>query len=486
MKQIIYLLVLGLGFVSCNDFLDYKDGDKVIPEELEQYDELVYGELLRKSIGASCYNTWIMSDDYTTSVPSWIGETNLDKRDDYFSWYTWAEETQITPNGNEMIDPAWEHFYHKILMCNIIEHDLGEFEDDIEGVKVRLLGEVQAIRAISYWYLVNLYGEPFRDAEQAKTAMGVPVNKEIGIQDHLYTRRPLSEIYELMENDLLAALDNLGKGEQLNSIFHPGKDVVRLFLSRIYLDQKQYDNVIAVCDEALKETSRTIIPLAEMKNYTQQNTPMLNKNNSSIMFSWAERDAIPASSNNYYQDGSFSPSTELLGLFENGDLRYKNDYSNYALIDPWDPGKVIKYEANYSGCYTMNYRVEEFYFNRAEAYIERGDWEEGMADLNEVYSQRIEGGNGQLNATTQEEAREFLRVEKRKEFCFEDMRWFDIRRWNLSIEHRYYDFSMDGTYQTYILESGSPNYVLPIPLDVQRRNFEIEQPERVNITPTNN
>ena len=66
------------------------------------------------------------------------------------------------------------------------------------------------------------------------------------------------------------------------------------------------------------------------------------------------------------------------------------------------------------------------------------------------------------------------------------MRWFDIRRWNLSVEHRYHDFSMDGTYRTYVLEEGSPNYVLPIPLDIQRRNFEIEQPERVDIEPTIN
>ena len=191
---------------------------------------------------------------------------------------------------------------------------------------------------------------------------------------------------------------------------------------------------------------------------------------------------MPCSSNNYYQQGIFAPSTELLALFASNDLRNKG----YALVDLWDPGKVIKYEVNFSGCYTMNYRLEEFYFNRAEAYIETGQWETGMEDLNVVYSQRIEGGEGKLSATSVEDARECLRTEKRKEFCFEDMRWFDIRRWNLSVEHRYHDFSMDGTYRTYVLEEGSPNYVLPIPLDIQRRNFEIEQPERVDIEPTIN
>lgn len=482
MKPLVYILVACLFTVSCNDFLDYKDGDKVIPHELDQYSELVYGELVIKSIGAACHNTWIMSDDYSTYVPSWIGESTRDDRETYFSWYTWAKETQITPRGDEKIDPAWEHFYHKILMCNVIERDVAEFEDDAFGVKYRLLGEVQAIRAISYWYLVNLYGEPFKDKEQARTGMGVPINTATTIDDKLYTRSSLWEVHELIETDLKNALQNLAKGEKKESIFHPNVDVVRLFLSRLYLEQKRYDEVITVCTEALSETKRDIIPLGEMQKYTAQYTPMLNKNNTSIMFTWAQRDAIPASGNNYSQEGTYIPAPDLLDLFATNDLRKKD----YALVDPRDPGKMIKYEANYSGCYTMNYRVEEFYFNRAEAYIETGEWEIGMKDLNKVYEQRIEGGEGHLDAANAEKAREVLRLEKRKEFCFEDMRWFDIRRWNLSVEHRYYNFSTDGTYQTYVLEAGSPNYVLPIPLDVQRRNFKIENPQRVEISPVNN
>src|SRR5699024_5504421 len=106
--------------------------------ELDQYSELILGELIQKSVGATCYNLWIMSDDYSTSVPSYIGSTSTDERIDYQSWYTWARETQITPEGDEKIDPAWEHFYHKILMCNIIEKAVKEFEDDPEGVKYRL------------------------------------------------------------------------------------------------------------------------------------------------------------------------------------------------------------------------------------------------------------------------------------------------------------------------------------------------------------
>lgn len=157
-------------------------------------------------------------------------------------------------------------------------------------------------------------------------------------------------------------------------------------------------------------------------------------------------------------------------------------YVKYPNVS-WDGNKhnIRKYGASTSGCGDMNYRVEEIYFNRAEAYIEKGEWKLGMKDINEVYSKRLEDGSGHLEATNVDDARTYLRNEKRKEFCFEDIRWFDIRRWGLVIEHKFYNFSMDGTYFTYILEAESPNYVLPLPLDIQRRNYKIEQPKRVEI-----
>ncbi len=476
MKQIIYIISLFLVFASCSDFLEYKDNDKVIPDELEHYDELVLGELIQKYVGATCYNLWYMSDDMGTFVPSYIGSYTTEGRLSNQSYYTWAKECQLTPEGEERIDPAWENFYHKILMCNIIEKAVGEFGNDINGVKYRILGEIQAIRAMSYWYLVNMYGEPYRSAEQAKIAMGVPINNETSIKDKLYTRASLYEIYELMENDLKDAIQNLEKGEQKNTIFRPNKDVIRLFLSRIYLEQRRYSDVVTVCSDALKETSKEIIPLSDMLLYSDDSKPMLNKNNNSILFSWLDREGQPTSSANSYQ-ATYCPSEDLMALFSDN----SSDVRNYRDVrfDYWNKCRVIKYDVNYSGCWNMNYRVEEFYFNRAEAYIEQGDWELGMEDVNEVYSKRIEGGDGYLNVTNVNDARTQFREEKRREFCFEDIRWFDIRRWGIGIEHKYYNFSTDGTYVTYVLDAESPNYVLPIPLDVQRRNFEIKQPERV-------
>ncbi|MFR5657224.1 MAG: hypothetical protein ACLUDU_04175, partial [Butyricimonas faecihominis] len=96
--------------------------------------------------------------------------------------------------------------------------------------------------------------------------------------------------------------------------FHPNKDVVRLFLSRIYLEEKRYDDVIIVCNEALKETNRTLISLNEMLGYSSDTKPMLNKDNNSILFSWLNKEAHPTSSSNTSM-GTYCPSEDLIALF---------------------------------------------------------------------------------------------------------------------------------------------------------------------------
>ena len=231
--------------------------------------------------------------------------------------------------------------------------------------------------------------------------------------------------------------------------------------------------MITVCNDLLEETEHEIIPYSEMEGYANSEKPMINKNNNSIIFSWLNRDALPGIGSTF-SIGRYAPAEDLVASMSSDDVRKK---SNVV----WDGNyhRIVKFMSLQSGCESMNYRIEEVYFNRAEAYIEKGEWQLGMKDVNEIYSKRVK--DGALNADSADKAREQFRAEKRRELCFEDMRWFDIRRWGLEVEHKYYNFSMDKTFVTYVLESESPNYVLPLPLDVQRRNFQIEQPERIDV-----
>ena len=46
MRNILIIGLLLLGLSSCDDLLEYKDKDKIIPKELSHFDEFVYGEII--------------------------------------------------------------------------------------------------------------------------------------------------------------------------------------------------------------------------------------------------------------------------------------------------------------------------------------------------------------------------------------------------------------------------------------------------------
>ena len=95
MKRILYILLCLLG-IGCSDFLEYKDNDKIIPRELKHFDELVLGELIKKTTGSEMMALDFMTDDIESVVNPLDGSTSRrDVRGEYFSYYTWAKNNQL-------------------------------------------------------------------------------------------------------------------------------------------------------------------------------------------------------------------------------------------------------------------------------------------------------------------------------------------------------------------------------------------------------
>ena len=472
-KYLYNLLIVGLCLVlgACNGYLDEIPQNKQKLSTTDDYDQLLNNAYLTKVVLP--YIDVLTDDMDYIAADRDPGYAN--SSDTYLGAHLWDNSIETTmPNGDE----AFENFYNSIFNTNVvienIDHAVGDVLDEtvVRQTRNHIKGEAYALRAFRYFYLVNMYGAPYENADQAKNAMGVPINKEISILDKIYVRERLQTVYDLIEEDLKSALDNFNKGEVKNTIFRPNKDVARLFLSRAYLFQKKYDKVITVCDDMIKETVKMIVPLEEMKTYTEYSSgvPLYNKNSHSLLYTCWARDAMSGFNSGYWY-GKYAISDDLKKQYGVNDVRPKVFFDYYGV-------KPIKY-TDYGGCYGMCYRIEEIYFNRAEAYIESGDYELGMKDVNRIYSQRIDDVNVSLSASDVENARKLFRQEKRRELCFETIRWFDIRRWGLAVEHDYKDINDPSMYQTYVLEANSPNYILPLPLDIQRRNDKIEKPERV-------
>ena len=68
----------------------------------------------------------------------------------------------------------------------------------------------------------------------------------------------------------------------------------------------------------------------------------------------------------------------------------------------------------------------------------------------------------------------FIREERRRELCFEDHRWFDLRRWGMpEIRHTWYPD--ENTKIVYTLQKNDPGYTLPLPTTALEQNAYLRQ-----------
>jgi hypothetical protein len=84
--------------------------------------------------------------------------------------------------------------------------------------------------------------------------------------------------------------------------------------------------------------------------------------------------------------------------------------------------------------------------NRAESYTEKNQTAQAIADLQHFVRYRYESQptvtlsalrNYYGTSNNQEALRRFIRDERQKEFMHEGLRWFDIKRFDLPVEHEY-------------------------------------------------
>jgi tetratricopeptide (TPR) repeat protein len=129
--------------------------------------------------------------------------------------------------------------------------------------------------------------------------------------------------------------------------------------------------------------------------------------------------------------------------------------------------------------YTFGYtlRITEAYLILAEAQAELGETGDAKAMLEKIMTKRFKPSNGIPAAYTAGDIKERVREERRREFCFEALRWFDLRRWGMpEIKHVWLRLDNDsGEAQIYTLEKNDPGYTLPIPQSLLDANKDLTQ-----------
>ena len=478
-KYNLYILLLAGILSSCGDFLEESSQDLMIPKSVKDYKEFFFGEVM-KTKAREIPHPYLeyMTDDVQDQCYYGTRPTPLsnDFRESVWAYYTWQANPEVGMSNEFSSDVAWNSYYHKILMTNIILNQLPEMNGtDME--RRDLAGEAYFMRALSYFMLANLYGQPYTPAT-ADQDLCVPVNDEVSLSDRMMKRATNAVVYAKMEGDIIRAIQCFKAVDGEKTIFRPNLPSAYLLASRIALFQEKYDKTILYCDSVLRATSHPLYKLLEEDSHN-----FFSIANKEILLSYGVTTFESHMGEDYRYAGQIVVSDDLLALYSADDLRLVRYFKNTVGRQTSPSAKEyrfytpFKWKSNSATVYSNAFRISEAYLNRAEAYAVSGNINKALADLNELRDNRMKQGADPL-VIDPEGIVATVRKERRRELAFEGFRWFDLRRYGCPpLQHTYTSKETEGAGDVFKLQD-KKGYVLPIPKSERDRNTEIEIFER--------
>jgi hypothetical protein len=306
---------------------------------------------------------------------------------------------------------CWSPLYNYIFQANnaLIGLQRGKTDQDVQQ---QLTGEALFVRAFSYFYLVNLYGDvPLVLGTDYKVNAVLP-------------RTAAGKVYDQVVADLIHAIQLLSPAflaVDIKSVtperVRPTSWVARALLARVYLYNKEYGRAMQQVD--------TILAQQELFDTVPLAAAFLRNSKEAI---WQ----LEPKKNSYTEDGFWfgvmrvaSCSDMLLQAMEEGDQRkqvwmQRDDTLYYPFkyksSEPVD--KPLEY--------LMVMRVGELYLVRAEARAHTGELDGAIEDLNVI---RVRAGLKKMKLTTQENVLAAIAHERQVELFSEwGHRWLDLKR----------------------------------------------------------
>jgi hypothetical protein len=147
----------------------------------------------------------------------------------------------VTPD-NSMTETCWSGGYGTISLCNQV---LSLFASTPESdAKKQTIAEIKTMRALSYFYLMDLFGN-------------VPISKTFGDTTNLGTQ-PRATVFAFIESELLAQIPDLSATSGVTTYGRPTKGLAYAILAKMYLNAQyyigtsRYQDAVTMCDNVIK------------------------------------------------------------------------------------------------------------------------------------------------------------------------------------------------------------------------------------------
>jgi hypothetical protein len=461
--------ILGLLLLSCNKALDVLPDNRAQANTPQAVTELLVTAYPEGNYMAFCE---AMSDNVGDNRGAGVEKPENTRP------YFWGEPTtreEDTPEG------YWASCYAAIAAANHALEIIRQAGDTREFAAQK--GEALLARAYAHFMLVNLFAKPY-DPATAGSDPGIPyVTEPEKVVLKKYTRGTVKSVYDNIERDLIAGLPLVSNQAYAVPRFHFTKSSAYAFATRFYLFKEEPAKAIEHANRVFPDNNflsnmrpwtttyanSTVSELEAQYTRSTEKANLLLKETASL---WARN----------YDRYRFSLTANIFDeIFRSNPTGGEWIYLERTLVN----GSIVYYipkfrehfvresiNANTGFPYTTLplFTTEEALLNRAEAYVLLGQFDLALKDLNVFYSARIKNYNPSQHTVTLNKLGQYYRTNnaviagllavldcKRAEFVHEGLRWFDIRRYGIPVEHPL------STGQTLTLPAEDPRRVLQLP-----------------------
>ena len=371
------------------------------------------------------------------------------------------DQFNINPiNGN--LEPMWALLYEGITRCNIVISKVPAISMDL-GLRSRIIGEAQFLRANYYFTLVNIFGD-------------VPIILEPLNADQLQIpQSPQKQIFEtVIEKDLTASALVLPTSYTGNDLGRATKGSANALLVKAFIFESKWESAISVAETVINSGVYDLLPV-----YSQNFKAAFRNSKESVFEIQHLTGQDPQTGNSLNQyfaprvDGGYffdAPTQSFVDEFEKtftGVYDPRLDYTIGRDSMPWYNGEIFSKDWSPTGYLTrkhqqpfseiskalkgdasINYiaiRFADVLLWYAEALNEIGRTQDARTPINRVRKRARESylrdntlpGFGAVPpnllpdviSNNQIDVRRAIQHERRVELGFEFHRYFDLIRW---------------------------------------------------------
>ncbi|MBP3344145.1 MAG: RagB/SusD family nutrient uptake outer membrane protein [Bacteroidales bacterium] len=470
--NILFALICLFTFSSCEEFLDKAPtnyGDTATAVKTAKDAMSMVNGILSKMSGGS----YLGRDMFLYADAKGGDMTIISNGRGYDGLYLFSHAT-----NSGAYSGFWTTGYNIIMQINSLLATIEKLEkdgstEDFDNIK----GQILTYRAMIYFDLVRLYGEPYNED---KSAWGVPDVKTVLDPLARVLRATVAENYATIESDLTAAQSLLDKDNANGYINYYGNLAIQ---ARVYLAMERFDDALEVAEEIITDGDYELYTNEKwVQSWSEQfgdesifEIYMLDEEgdlgSSSLGGVYSRRKDYTSSIGGYYvaSDYFMNRLKEDMDDVRWGIMTYDETSSDrlgccYKYLGGVKKDSNGKYpgdgKASASACNIKVIRLSEIYLIAAEAALRQTtpDAEAAADYLNEI---RKRSPNLEP-ATAETITLDMILDERSKELVCEGHRFWDLIRNNRTIEFDDFLGNVNLTDRDHTIDRTHPKTILPI------------------------